>query len=186
VAKKLAAVVIAALGVGAFFLAGFLVADEQDVSGRGSTRPADSVSAPRVEAEPPSPPLTGIDPITGKKVSLTEFRGKPVVVNVWASWCAPCREEARDLAQVVAEHPEVAVLGIDYQDGVPAARRFYERYGWKHPSIFDRAGEVAARLGLESLPTTVFLTPGHRESSRIVGPADLAAFERGLERAKRP
>jgi thiol-disulfide isomerase/thioredoxin len=186
VVGKLAALVIAVAGIGAIVLAGFLVTDGQDGAESGSTAPAATVSAPRVEAEPPAPFLSGADPVTGKEVSLADFQGKPVVVNVWASWCAPCREEARDLARVAADHPEVVMLGIDYQDAVPAARRFYERYDWKHPSIFDRAGELAARLGLESLPTTVFLTPAHRESSRIVGPGNLAAFEQGLERAKRP
>jgi thiol-disulfide isomerase/thioredoxin len=186
VVGKLTALVIALAGISAIALAGFLVTDGQDAVESESTAPAASVSAPRVESEPPAPSLSGTDPVTGKEVSLADFQGKAVVVNVWASWCAPCREEASDLARVVADHPEVVVLGIDYQDAVPAARRFYEKHGWKHPSIFDRAGELAARLGLVSLPTTVFLTPAHRESSRLVGPGDLAAFEQGLERAKGP
>jgi len=184
VVGKLAALVIALAGIGAIALAGFLVTDGEDAVKSESTAPAASVSAPRVEAEPPAPSLSGTDPVTGKEVSLADFQGKAVVVNVWASWCAPCREEASDLARVAADHPEVVVLGIDYQDAVPAARRVYEKYGWNHPSIFDRAGELAARLGLESLPTTVFLTPAHRESSRIVGPGDLAAFEQALELAQ--
>jgi thiol-disulfide isomerase/thioredoxin len=186
VVGKLAALVIAVAGIGAIVLAGLLVTDGQDGAESESTAPAARVSAPRVEGEPPAPFLSGTDPVTGKEVSLADFQGKPVVVNVWASWCAPCREEARDLARVAADHPDVVVLGIDYQDAVPAARRFYERYGWKHPSVFDRAGELAARLALESLPTTVFLTPAHRESSRIVGPGNTTAFEQGLERAKSP
>jgi thiol-disulfide isomerase/thioredoxin len=127
--------------------------------------------------------LSGSDPITGKRVSLAQFRGKPVVINVWGSWCPGCYGEADDLARFAAAHPEVAVVGIDLQDSRAGARDFYERYGWTFPSISDPNGEIASGLGLQGTPTTIFLDPEHREAARIVGETNLAGFTEGLERA---
>jgi cytochrome c biogenesis protein CcmG/thiol:disulfide interchange protein DsbE len=123
--------------------------------------------------------------MTGERISLAGLVGKPVVLHVWASWCTACAEEADALARFAAEHPDVAVLGIDFQDDPASARRFSERFDWKHPSIADPQGELAARLALLDLPTTIFLSAEGRIASRVNGPADLAALEDGLERARR-
>lgn len=129
--------------------------------------------------------LSGRDPVSGKRVSLADFRGKPVVVNVWASWCPGCRAEAEDLRRFAEAHPEAVVLGIDFQDTVSGAKEFYREFGWRHPSIFDPKGELTSRIGLQGLPTTVFLDEEHREVTRVVGEADFTRFEQGLEEAKR-
>lgn len=146
-------------------------------------RDAGSPAAPAVSRGSPAPELAGTDPITGKSVSLADFRGKPVVVNVWASWCPGCIDEAEDLRRFAAEHPEAAVLGIDLRDPVPDARAFYRRWRWQHPSIADPDGTLAARLGLVGMPTTYFLDPGHRIVASIVGVTDLQGFEDGLAKA---
>lgn len=130
-----------------------------------------------------APALAGTDPITGERVRLADFLGKPVVINVWASWCPGCIAEARDLAAFARNHPEAQVLGIDTQDSKDGARDFYARWGWTHPSIFDPSGSLAARLGLQGLPSTYFLDERHEIVARIVGETDLAGFEDGLRRA---
>ena len=127
--------------------------------------------------------LAGTDPITGAKVDLTQFAGKPVVVNVWASWCPGCNDEAADLAQFARAHPEAQVVGLDIRDTRDDARAFYRRWGWRHPSIFDPSGELAAKLGLQGLPSTFVLDSEHRIASRIVGSTDLAGFEEALRQA---
>jgi thiol-disulfide isomerase/thioredoxin len=101
--------------------------------------------------------LRGIDVLTGKEVALADFAGKPVVVNIWASWCPGCNAEAAALARFAEAHPEAGFLGIDFQDSRNAAREFYERYGWEFPSIFDPDGALARRLGLRGTPTTIFV-----------------------------
>ena len=131
----------------------------------------------------PAPSLDGTDPITGEEVSLSDFAGKPVVVNIWASWCPGCNDEALDLATLASAHPEAQVIGIDYQDTSAGARAFYGRWGWRHPSIFDPDGRLASRLGLVGLPMTVFLDAQHRVVSRIVGAGTLIDFESGLRHA---
>jgi thiol-disulfide isomerase/thioredoxin len=127
--------------------------------------------------------LAGTDPITGARIDLAQFAGKPVVVNVWASWCPGCNEEAEDLAELARTHPEAQVVGLDLRDTREAARDFYRRWGWKHPSIFDPRGELASRLALQGLPSTYVLDSEHRIVSRIVGATDLAGFEEALRQA---
>jgi thiol-disulfide isomerase/thioredoxin len=124
--------------------------------------------------------VSGEDPITGEDVALDDFQGKPVVINIWASWCPGCNEEAADLREFAANHPEAVLLGVDFQDTFSGAREFYERWGWKHPSIFDTSGSQTAKLGLFGLPTTLFLDADHRIAARVVGATDRAGFERGL------
>jgi cytochrome c biogenesis protein CcmG/thiol:disulfide interchange protein DsbE len=117
-------------------------------------------------------------------VRLADFRGKPVVITVWASWCTACERQAAALRRLERRHEDVAVLGIDYQDEPASARRFYERTGWRHPSLADPEGELASRLGVEELPTTIFLDRRHRIVGRIAGPATVRALEEGLRAAK--
>jgi thiol-disulfide isomerase/thioredoxin len=125
----------------------------------------------------------GTDVITGKDVSLAEFRGKPVVLTIWASWCPGCNAEARTLAAFVKAHPEAAFFGVDFQDTKGEARSFYRRYGWRFPSVFDPDGRIADRLGTQGTPTTIFLDAEHGEVSRIVGETDEAGLTQGLEQA---
>lgn len=132
-----------------------------------------------VEATP-APDLAGEDPITGKTVRLADFSGKPVVINIWASWCPGCNEEAADLREFAAAHPEAVVLGLDFQDTRAGAQDFYRRWEWTHPSIWDSSGTKASALGLIGLPSTYFLDENHRIVAQIAGASDRAGFERGL------
>lgn len=134
---------------------------------------------------PAAPDLRGTDPITGGEVSLASFRGRTVVLNVWASWCTGCRAEARDLGRFARDHPEVQVVGIDTQDSNSAARSFYSLFGWTHPSIADPNGSMAARLALQGLPSTFFIDANGRIVSRIVGASNYSGFAAGLRAAKK-
>jgi thiol-disulfide isomerase/thioredoxin len=127
--------------------------------------------------------FSGSDPITGKRVSLDGYAGKPVVINVWGSWCPGCIAEAEDLRRFAEDHPEVQVIGVDLQDSRDAAKDFYERWRWTHPSVFDPDGEISFSLGLQGTPSTFFLDREHRIVTQIVGETDYAGFERGLEAA---
>jgi thiol-disulfide isomerase/thioredoxin len=131
-----------------------------------------------------APELSGVDPITGKRVRLSDYEGRPVVINVWASWCPPCQDEAPDLARLAREHPEAQLLGIDIRDDKGSARAFYRRFDWRHPSIYDPSGEKAASLGLQGQPITYFLNEKHEIVETIAGAGDFAAFEAGLKSAK--
>lgn len=127
--------------------------------------------------------LSGPDVLTGETVSLADFRGKPVVINIWASWCPGCNAEARALGEFAEAHPEAAFVGINFQDSKDAARGFYDAYGWAFPSVFDPEGQIAFSLGLQGTPTTIFLDSRHREAARIVGETDEQGFADGLAAA---
>lgn len=148
----------------------------------GPARPAVAAGGP-VTASGPTVRLSGSDVLTGKSVSLADFRGKPVVINIWASWCPGCYREARALAAFAAAHPEAAVIGVNFQDSKDGARRFYAEFNWTLPSVFDPDGKFARSLGLRGLPTTIFLDSDHREVTRIVGETDDQGFAGGLAAA---
>jgi thiol-disulfide isomerase/thioredoxin len=174
----------ALLAVVAFAALALLSEDGALQGAAGSGSPGASGVQPVGVTPEPAPTLLGEDPITGEGVELADFSGKPVVINVWASWCPGCIEEAADLREFVADHPDVVVLGIDFQDTVAGARDFYRRWEWTHPTIFDSAGTQTAALGLFGMPTTFFLDPEHRITARVVGATDRAGFEHGLKLAK--
>jgi thiol-disulfide isomerase/thioredoxin len=172
---------LTAAGLAVVVYAGVVLAGEGGGTGLDERR----AGAANPVEEPSDTPLdlAGIDPVTGDEVSLADFAGKPVVLNVWASWCPGCNDEAADLREFAAAHPEVAVVGIDFQDSRAGARAFYDRWQWEHPSIFDVSGAMTGSIGLLGLPTTVFLDERHRIRARVVGATDRVGFERGLELA---
>src|SRR5712691_3018086 len=112
--------------------------------------------------------LAGTDPVTGRHVDLAAFRGRPIVLNVWGSWCSGCNAEAADLERFAQTHPDVQVVGVDTQDTSGGAKAFYRRWGWHHPSIADPQGALAAQLAIQGTPTTFFLNARHEIVTSIV------------------
>lgn len=163
-------------GSTAAVVAGVVVAGVLVARGTGPAQAVDASSGETVA-------FSGTDPITGRRVSAADYAGKPVVINVWATWCPGCVAEADDLRTFSQRHAEVQVIGVDLQDSKSAARDFYERWGWRHPSVNDPDGKIAFSLGLQGMPTTFFLDRDHRIVARIVGATDLAGFEQGLQEA---
>ena len=133
---------------------------------------------------PKAPALSGTDPVSGQHVDIATYRGKAIVVNIWASWCPGCNEEARDLASFAKAHPDVAVLGIDTRDTKSGAKNFYRKYSWRHPSISDSNGAIAARWALQGLPTTYFINRDGKIVGSLVGAGTREQFEQGLKLAR--
>jgi thiol-disulfide isomerase/thioredoxin len=132
----------------------------------------------------PAPALAGTDPVTGKKVSLAQWQGKPLLVNLWGSWCHPCRDEAKELRAFLARHAG-AVLGIDVEDSKAGAKAFQQHYRVRFPSIFDPNDLLVNRLKVPGTPTTFFLDKRHRIVAALYGAGTLALFERGWKLAGR-
>ena len=93
----------------------------------------------------------------GDPVRMSGLLGRPRLINVWASWCPPCRDELPWL-QRAADTGEVAVLGVDAEDRTDAAADLLAALEVSFPSVFDPANEFARSLGVPTKPTTVFVT----------------------------
>lgn len=101
---------------------------------------------------------------------LVGARGRPVVVNVWASWCAPCRVEAPLLQRAAARYRgDVVFLGVDSRDDATPARAFIRRYGLTYPNVFDHTGDIRSGLGLRGFPTTYVFGRNGRLLASVVG-----------------
>jgi cytochrome c biogenesis protein CcmG/thiol:disulfide interchange protein DsbE len=96
--------------------------------------------------------------LDGGRVELSDFRGKPVVLNFWASWCTPCRDEFPLLRKEVASRQDVALVGVNAQDLVESDGRSFvkeQRASW--PNGFDQHGAVQRGYGVTGLPETFFI-----------------------------
>lgn len=111
---------------------------------------------------------------------LVGLRGKPVVVNVWASWCGPCRVEAPLLQKASERYGDrVAFLGVDARDSPDDARAFIRRYGIAYPNVIDPDDGVTSLLGVRGFPTTyIFDRSGHVRSSVVGGISEQALAAR--------
>ncbi len=108
---------------------------------------------------------------------LGQLEGTPVVVNVWASWCGPCRKEAPHLAAAARRFgTRVQFLGIDIQDQRPPAQEFIRDFGWPYPSVFDPTSEIQHGLGLVGQPVTLFFDRTGRRVRAYSGPVPAAVL----------
>ncbi|MGN6276966.1 MAG: TlpA family protein disulfide reductase [Solirubrobacterales bacterium] len=122
--------------------------------------------------------------LQGPKVTLADLRGKPAVINFWASWCDPCHEEAPEVERLSRSlHGRAAVVGVDYTDQEDSARAFLRQYGWRFPVLSDPNGTYGARYGFSALPTTIILDSSGRIAATLRGPQSVADFRRELRRA---
>ena len=113
---------------------------------------------------------------------LAELEGTPVLVNIWASWCGPCRDEAPHLAAAHAEFGDrVQFLGVDILDERGSAREFMREYGWTYPSVFDGSGSIRDGLGLLGQPATLFYDASGELVKTWSGPLTEEALADGLE-----
>jgi thiol-disulfide isomerase/thioredoxin len=106
----------------------------------------------------------------GGELALSSFRGRPVLVNYWGAWCAPCRQEAPSLARFARAHPSFAILGINNDATVSAARSFERAHGFTWPSIIDPGnvdGVIRTTLGQ---PVTVLIDASGQVTRRVIGP----------------
>jgi cytochrome c biogenesis protein CcmG/thiol:disulfide interchange protein DsbE len=117
--------------------------------------------------------------LDGGRVDLAELRGRPVIVNFWASWCRPCREEFPLLQEVADRHAGdgLAVVGIVYQDRTQPARAFMERYGATWTAAMDPDDRVANAYNILGPPETFFIGRDGRIVARHIGQLSAGSLE---------
>jgi cytochrome c biogenesis protein CcmG/thiol:disulfide interchange protein DsbE len=120
--------------------------------------------------------------LNGNPIRLADLRGRPVIVNFWASWCGPCVEEFPLLQRALDEHRAqgLTVVGIVVQDRSEAARAFMARMGASWPAVMDPDGGVAGSYGLYAPPESFFIDRDGVIASRQVGQLSQADLARQL------
>ena len=119
------------------------------------------------------------------RVSLSELRGTPLVLNFWASWCAPCREEGPVLerAWLGARGQGVVLLGLNMQDVTVDARDFARQLGITYLNVRDRGNDVARSYGVTGLPETFFISATGRVVGHVIGAVTPAQLRDGIAAA---
>lgn len=115
----------------------------------------------------------------GKPMTLSDFKGRVVLLNLWATWCLPCRKEMPDLDKLQAELGsdkfEVVALSID-RSGIAGSKRFLDQIGTKNLKLYaDATAKMANELRVIGLPATLLIDADGREIGRLLGPADWAS-----------
>jgi len=130
-----------------------------------------SVSDPLVGHQAPNFSLVMLHSYSGKStLSLSDLKGKPIVLNFWASWCQPCKEELPLLEnawkQMQAQQKDIVFLGIDFQESSSDATSFLQLHGITYLAGLDANGSIANKYGVTSLPQTIFIDRNGTVKSR--------------------
>jgi cytochrome c biogenesis protein CcmG, thiol:disulfide interchange protein DsbE len=138
----------------------------------------------------PAAPAFTLERLDGKgDLSLDSLRGKTLVLNFWASWCGPCKDETPLLQEAWGRWRDkgVVFLGIDVKDFRGDAKDFLARYGVTYPNVYDGKGSTVGRYGVTGFPETYFVDADGKVRYRIAGPVESAdELDAGIERALAP
>ncbi len=166
----------------------------QAISERGNPeKPASGEAAAALPEKPaigyPAPgfSLTGLD---GGTYSLEALKGRPVVLNFWASWCGPCRDEAPLFAKLhdrYGEQLSILAVNLTAADSEQEARKFARDFGFNFPVPLDSEGAVAAKYKIRPIPTTIFVDSRGMISDGVLGALDWELLrERALRLLEAP
>lgn len=157
-----------------------------------SRQPEDLLSADRSIAAPksgflaPDFTLTSTD---GETFTLSALRGRPVILNFWATWCPPCRAEMPAFEQAWQRYKAdgLVILGVDQGESKAVVERFArQEIGTTFPLLLDQTTEIGAIYGVRALPTTVFIdAEGRIQELKVGGPLDLASITDGILKSER-
>jgi len=134
-------------------------------------RSLDSLAARSLPGGSAAPAFASTD-LTGKGISLADFKGRPVILNFWATYCTPCRDELPLIQRAAAAYPELTVLLADERDSPSAARTFLRTAGVRARSAADSTGQVGNLYGVQVLPTTIFIRADGTVEGRYIGQMD--------------
>ena len=121
----------------------------------------------------------------GDAVQLSDFAGRPVIVNFWASWCGPCQNEMPDFEQAYADYGdeiEFVMLNATYgRETMDSARSFLEESGYTFPVYYDTDADAAAAIGVTAFPTTLFIGPDGTLTAYAISMLDAETLQRGID-----
>jgi peroxiredoxin len=179
---RLVALIVFSITIPAVLLAFILRDDDGNTSSTGTTIVAPAPQRAKVGTPAPDFTLPDID---GNPVSLSQFRGRPVVLNFFASWCNPCEKEMPALEAIQqAEGERVAIVGVNYKDFEGDTRAFVRRLGVTFPTLVQHPNDnpVAGAYDVHAMPDTVFIDPDGIVRQRLYGPTTEADVREAVDR----
>jgi peroxiredoxin len=149
-------------------------------------QPTDGVVGTGLETAPRkgfSAPDFSLNTLDGATVRLSDLRGRPVLINFWASWCGPCRVEMPHIQAAYEDHADdgLVVLGVDQSEPVTTVARFADEFGLTFPIPLDTDGKVSAAYQARGLPTSFFIDVDGVIRDTFTGPMSAGHIESMLE-----
>jgi cytochrome c biogenesis protein CcmG/thiol:disulfide interchange protein DsbE len=131
----------------------------------------------------PAPPFALKAVGSGETIDLTALRGKPVVLNFWATWCGPCYEEHPTLVANARNLPNVQFVGVVFNDEEDKIMRFLAQRGTAYPTLLDTNGKTAIAYGVGGVPETYFINPAGTIVAKYAGPLSTEELQANLAKA---
>ena len=141
------------------------------------------ISSPLIQKLAPDVVLSRLD--DAQPLQFSSLRGRPAVVNFWATWCVPCVQEHASLNAGARRNPDVAFVGVVYEDTVENARAFLSRHGRAFPEYTDEGAKAAIAFGVYGVPETFFVNPQGVIVAKHVGPVDDESLAEKLALARK-
>jgi DsbE subfamily thiol:disulfide oxidoreductase len=131
-------------------------------------------------------PVASLERLEGGETTLDAWRGKAVILNFWATWCWPCRQEMPALQALQDGNEDVVVVGVNFEESAEKAQGFVEELGLSFPIVLDPDGTFGAELDVVGLPTTFFIDAEGRIVGSHVGQLDEAELQEAMEMLRAP
>ena len=156
---------------------------QQETEAAAASEPSDEENA---EPEPALAPDFTVYDRDGNEVKLSDYTGKPIVLNFWASWCGPCQMEMPDFHEKYLElGQDVHFLMVNMTDGsretVDSASAFVDKNAYTFPVFYDTAVDAAMTYGVYSLPTTYFINSKGHAIAQATGSINAETLQRGID-----
>ena len=161
-------------------------APDQLATTEDTKKDSDQQESADEKEEPTQVPDFTVYDIDGNKAKLSDFFGKPIILNFWASWCGPCQSEMPDFDKAYQElGDEIAFLMVNMTDGsretVETASGFIQNQGYSFPVFYDTDQDAATTYGAYSLPTTYFIDEEGYGIARATGAIDEETLQKGID-----
>lgn len=129
-----------------------------------------AVGGPAPKVGEPAPDFT-LQDMDGKVVRLSDFRGQTLVLNFWATWCAPCRQEFPEFVATYERNKDkgLAIIGVNIKENVRSVRKFADDFGARFPVVIDADGSVASQYRIQGLPVTWFIDGEGIIQGQVIG-----------------